>query len=209
MKGSREKDSLCLVSPSRQLRKNQSPENKMALLENDKPVTDFLFDTDEYPSDSSEEQKKVESSVLDLFRDFCGGVLVQDADEQQLDDCPVESLLKEVKLLRGKHVRYLKTGLRDLPGSFESLDANRPWLCYWIVHALALLEEEEIDPEISSQIVAFLSRCQCPSGGFGGGPGQYAHVAATYASVMTLCTLGTKEAYEVCCNTLHVFFFAN
>ena len=31
-------------------------------------------------------------------------------------------------------------------------------------------------------------------GGFGGGPGQIAHCAPTYASVLALCTTGTSEA---------------
>lgn len=39
-------------------------------------------------------------------------------------------------------------------------------------------------------------RCQCPDGGFGGGPGQYAHLAPTYAAVNTLCIIGTEEAYN-------------
>lgn len=43
----------------------------------------------------------------------------------------------------------------------------------------------------------FLARCQSPTGGFGGGPGQHAHLAPTYAAVNALCILGTQEAYNV------------
>lgn len=35
--------------------------------------------------------------------------------------------------------------------------------------------------ELASDIVGFLQRCQAPTGGFGGGPGQQAHLATTYA----------------------------
>nr|CAH7760194.1 unnamed protein product [Callosobruchus chinensis] len=39
-------------------------------------------------------------------------------------------------------------------------------------------------------------RCQSPDGGFGGGPGQYAHLASTYAAVLALVVLGTEEALD-------------
>ena len=32
---------------------------------------------------------------------------------------------------------------------------------------------------------------------FSGGPGQYPHLAPTYAAVNALCILATEEAYEV------------
>jgi len=38
---------------------------------------------------------------------------------------------------------------------------------------------------------------QSPTGGFGGGPGQDAHLATTYAAINTLAIIGTKEAYDV------------
>jgi len=42
--------------------------------------------------------------------------------------------------------------------------------------------------------VAFLARCRAPDGGFGGGPGQQAHLATTYAACAALCTLGGADA---------------
>jgi len=44
------------------------------------------------------------------------------------------------ELLRRQHVQYLHTGLGALPNGFVALDAGRPWICYWVVHALALLD---------------------------------------------------------------------
>lgn len=44
------------------------------------------------------------------------------------------------------------------------------------------------------QVTAFLSSCQHPQGGYGGGPGQLAHLAPTYAAVSALLTLGGQEA---------------
>ena len=44
------------------------------------------------------------------------------------------------------------------------------------------------------QVVAFLNSCQHPEGGYGGGPGQLAHLAPTYAAVSALLTLGGEDA---------------
>ncbi|RZC40958.1 protein farnesyltransferase subunit beta [Asbolus verrucosus] len=41
------------------------------------------------------------------------------------------------------------------------------------------------------------TKCQSPTGGFGGGPGHLPHLAATYAAVNALVTLGTEEAYNI------------
>lgn len=52
-------------------------------------------------------------------------------------------------------------------------------------------------PPVPGSVCQFLSRCQSPKGGFGGGPGQYPHLAPTYAAVNTLCIIGTEEAFGV------------
>mmetsp|Transcript_2720 Transcript_2720/g.7117 ORF Transcript_2720/g.7117 Transcript_2720/m.7117 type:complete len:439 (-) Transcript_2720:283-1599(-) len=97
---------------------------------------------------------------------------------------------------REKHIAYLLKGLEQLPSGFQALDASRPWLCYWIVHALDLLGHK-LPEELASRTVAFLKRCQDPSGGYCGGPhpGQIPHLAPTYAAVNALVIIGTDEAY--------------
>ena len=89
----------------------------------------------------------------------------------------------------------MRRGLSELSQGYECLDASRPWLVYWLLHSLELLGEE-LNEEEKAQIVGFLQRCQDPSGGFAGGPGQVAHLAPTYAAVNALCILGTKQALE-------------
>ncbi|KAL6136321.1 hypothetical protein ACLB2K_061617 [Fragaria x ananassa] len=84
-------------------------------------------------------------------------------------------------------------GLGILPASFSSLDANRPWMCYWILHSLALLGAP-VEDGLKNIIIDFLRRCQDKNGGFGGGPGQMPHLATTYAAVSALITLGGRRA---------------
>ncbi|XP_009758103.1 protein farnesyltransferase subunit beta isoform X1 [Nicotiana sylvestris] len=98
-----------------------------------------------------------------------------------------------LELQRDKHFDYLTRGLRKLGPSFSVLDANRPWLCYWILHSIALLGES-IDAKLENDAIDFLSRCQDKDGGYGGGPGQMPHLATTYAAVNSLITLGCPKA---------------
>nr|AHY82617.1 beta subunit of protein farnesyl transferase ERA1 [Hordeum vulgare subsp. vulgare] len=103
------------------------------------------------------EQMKVEARVADIYR--------------VLFDAAPNAKSTVLELWRDQHVEYLTKGLRHLAPSFHVLDANRPWLCYWMVHGLALLDET-LDDDLENDIVDFLSRCQDKHGGYGGGPGQ-------------------------------------
>ncbi|KAF4521030.1 hypothetical protein B566_EDAN002525 [Ephemera danica] len=101
-------------------------------------------------------------------------------------------------LYRQKHVAFLRRSIVHLSRAYECLDASRPWLCYWILHSLELLGAR-LAPNEATQVTQFLARCQSENGGFSGGPGQHPHLAATYAAVNALATIGTKEALEVVC----------
>lgn len=67
---------------------------------------------------------------------------------------------------------------------------------YWTIHSLELLNAP-IGVAHQKSCIELLARCQSPTGGFGGGPGQLPHLAPTYASVNALCTIGTPEALEL------------
>ncbi|XP_050037466.2 protein farnesyltransferase subunit beta [Dermacentor andersoni] len=148
------------------------------------------YNDDGHPTASSEEQKKVEKSVDGFFKATQAAVKLHEG-------CP--------RLQRERHVAFLMKGLSHLPQAYQDLDASRPWLCYWILHSLELLEVS-LYSEMKSSIAGFLGKCQHPEGGFSGGPGQQAHLAPTYAAVNALSILGTKEAYKVINrNTLYSF----
>lgn len=96
---------------------------------------------------------------------------------------------------RERHVKYLRSGLKGLAESFRVLDASRPWLIYWITHALDLMgaplsDDEREQQALRQSCLDTLRRCQHPEGGFGGGPGQLPHLAPTYAAVNCLAILG-------------------
>jgi protein farnesyltransferase subunit beta len=67
----------------------------------------------------------------------------------------------EIRLLRDKHAEYLTAGLsKDLVPGFVSLDASRPWICYWILHALYLLDKEPV--HLYPRVIATLASFQQP-----------------------------------------------
>ncbi len=41
--------------------------------------------------------------------------------------------------MKEKHKKFLLDSLNVLPSRLTSLDASRPWLCYWIAHSLNVL----------------------------------------------------------------------
>lgn len=96
---------------------------------------------------------------------------------------------------RIQHIKYLETSLRNLSTNYECLDSSRPWMIYWILNAAHLLNFRFPD-DLLHRVVKFLVKCRGPAGGFGGGPGQLAHLATTYAAVNALCIIGTKHAYD-------------
>jgi len=53
-----------------------------------------------------------------------------------------------VRLYRKKHEKFLKQGLEGCGRAYQALDASRPWLVYWCVHGLALLNTDISDYKI-------------------------------------------------------------
>lgn len=155
----------------------------MGILNGNIPFQQLRFKDDNLPTDSSIEQKRTEESVLEQFVPYA---------PNNPDKLPIDS----IELDRKKHIAYLKKGLAGLGRWGSALDASKPWLVYWIFHSLDLLEYNFDDTLIARSIATF-TNWQLPTGGFGGGNDQLAHLATTYAAVNALAITGTKEAYDV------------
>jgi len=101
-------------------------------------------------------------------------------------------------LNRRQCIDYISRGLRSLSAGYSSLDCSRTWICYWLSNSLNLLSAEmHLTRDVRSSLIAFLGSCQHRRGGFGGGPLQNAHLAATFGAIMALLSLGSREAYDV------------
>lgn len=117
-------------------------------------------------------------------------------DEIELDtEAPVLTCCPSLcQLGFESHAAYLLAGLMG-QGCHSSLDASRPWLVYWCVHGLDVLDKlhDKVSDELAMAIVQFIARCVNSEGGVGGGPGQQAHTAPTYAAVLSLCILSSHK----------------
>ena len=137
------------------------------------------------------EQEECEVACAKYLMDFEG---ISDEQAARMESAGMLDDRRRPRLMRERHVAYLMKGLGGLGGSYVALDASRPWLCYWVLHGMDLLDalpEEKID-----DCVATLARCRSPTGGYGGGPQQLAHCAPTYAASLAIAVLGTRRAYE-------------
>lgn len=67
------------------------------------------------------------------------------------------------------HIQYLKKHIHKLPEGFLVLDASRPWIIYWILNSLSLLNIS-IDESLNdhSNIINFLKSCHIKNSGFSG-----------------------------------------
>lgn len=120
---------------------------------------------------------------------------------------------------RDAHIRFLLKGLGTLSRGFTSLDASKPWICYWILHSLDLmnaLPPQEVlerwvclwtcfhrlrSPRNLMQrtlysVLDTLLLCQNETGGFGGGFGQLSHLATTYAAVNAIAIIGLQRGFD-------------
>ncbi|XP_065166844.1 protein farnesyltransferase subunit beta [Atheta coriaria] len=154
-----------------------------------------MFNHEHVITKTADEQLQVERNVKEVYDNYRRLTKV-------IENFPL--------LKREDHIRYLMNSIVYLPRTYECLDSARTWLCYWSLHSLSLLDHlNKMDAKVLSSMIKFLGKCQSPTGGFGGGPGQLPHLAATFASVNALCIIGTEEAYK-CINrqTLRTFLWS-
>lgn len=152
------------------------------------PTVDYLFETD-----TTEDQEDTLRECKPFFVN-----LEQLGDEELIHLRRVGLVHPEnlsICLLHEKHAEYMSRAFGSLSSAFVSLDSSRPWMLYWTLHGCDLLGDLPNNDTLNG-IVSTLQACWQPissdSGGFGGGPGQMAHCAPTYAAVLCLCIIATS-----------------
>lgn len=154
---------------------------------------DYLLETE-----TTEDQEDTERECKPFFVDLEGLPDPQIAHLRQTGLLALES--RQVCLMYEKHADYMKRAFGTLSHAFVSLDASRPWMLYWTLNGCDLLGDLP-DKNTLDGIITTLQTCwqqvDADSGGFGGGPGQMAHCATTYASVLALSILATTSDEDV------------
>ncbi|RUS21864.1 terpenoid cyclases/protein prenyltransferase alpha-alpha toroid [Endogone sp. FLAS-F59071] len=196
----------------------------MGVLDRETPLHLLSCNTDNLPTETSIVQNATEKSVAELFSVYRKETPLNLPIDEYVHQDPLcffiglfilhdlmQRVLSSILLDRDRHARYLRTGLNYLSKWLVALDASKPWLTYWILHSLDLLESE-ISPDIiqrylsigsfwnclyDSAGVSTMSKWQNPDGGFSGGPNQLSHLAPTYATINSIAIIGTEEAYAI------------
>ncbi|KAF9903819.1 hypothetical protein EC991_003267 [Linnemannia zychae] len=155
----------------------------MGVLHREEDLLTYGYKDDGIATDSSGIQLETEEGIRRVFFPYT-------------QESPMPLPIASIELRKLRHVKYVLGALDNLASHWSALDASKPWLCYWILHALDLLGYK-IPERIAVRAISTMRHIQSPTGGFGGGPGQEAHLATTYAAINTLAIIGTKEAYDV------------
>lgn len=101
------------------------------------------------------------------------------------------------KLNKKLHVEKLMEGLtQPLASNYCKLVPAQTWCIYWITHSLNLLDQAQSLDNYKDDIISFIKECAHKDGGYGGGPGQIAHLATTFAAINSLITTASPEALE-------------
>lgn len=137
-------------------------------------------------------------SIPDLHR-------VQITDLRRLGLLDPNSESTAIQLIRQKHAAFLTRPLRFkenmmLPSSYMSLDSSKPWILYWTLQGLDLIDRLPTEDETLVGVVKTLESCwtNCSEneedgGGFGGGYGQLPHCATSFAAVSALCIIAGND----------------
>ncbi|KIJ62500.1 hypothetical protein HYDPIDRAFT_176566 [Hydnomerulius pinastri MD-312] len=93
-------------------------------------------------------------------------------------------------LQKAQHLQFLVRNLtQGFPSRYTSQDASQPWLLYWTLQSFSVMGVA-MDPDNKQKAINTILAWQHPEGGFGGGPGQAAHLLPTYAAVCALAIVG-------------------
>ncbi|EIW78087.1 terpenoid cyclases protein prenyltransferase [Coniophora puteana RWD-64-598 SS2] len=93
-------------------------------------------------------------------------------------------------LQRNAHLQFLVRNLtQGFPERYVSQDASQPWLLFWTLQSFSVARVG-LDPGNKQRAIDTILAWQHPDGGFGGGPGQAAHLLPTYAAVCALAIVG-------------------
>ncbi|KAG7443637.1 terpenoid cyclases/Protein prenyltransferase [Guyanagaster necrorhizus] len=130
--------------------------------------------TDAYPTSTSHIQRETEELLLKHLP------LPRNDDTKAL----------YLELHKTKHMQWLVRNLaQGFPARYVSQDASQPWLMFWTLQAFSILGVA-LDPGNKQRAIDTILTWQHPDGGFGGGPGQAAHLLPTYAAVCALAIAG-------------------
>merc|ERR1712232_1248808 len=123
----------------------------------------------------------------------------EEDNKKEQDEKESNNELFDILLLRTKHINYCIKGMtKRLHSNYTSLDASHPWMIYWLLHSLDLLNGiPNNNKDMLMNIITTIDNYwNDDTGGFSGGYFQLSHCAPTYAAVLALVIIATNECNE-------------
>ncbi|KAI3405579.2 RAM1 [Candida oxycetoniae] len=103
------------------------------------------------------------------------------------------SMVPSLSFRRMDHLKYvIKKLTSPMMAAYKSLDANHPWMMYWLLNSNCVIKQKtkkfSITDEILDLVNDKIQRCIVDNGngGIAGGANQIGHVASSYAAILTL-----------------------
>ena len=136
--------------------------------------------------------------------------ILQESTERILaSHVPTSASEANYELKKNTHIQFIaRAMLQGFPSKYIGQDASQPWLIFWNLESFSILQVG-LDSGLKQRLAQSSSpltncpsyradyraidtvlACQHPDGGFGGGPGQTAHLLPTYAAVCALAIAG-------------------
>ena len=105
------------------------------------------------------------------------------------------------------HANYLMDSLKFIGVNMMGYDVTHSWLVFYITNGLYLLNQNDfqLTEEMTDKCIDFLEYCKT-DGAFGGGDGQVAQLAPTYAAFLSILNLGEKAYYLIDKEEMYQFF---
>ena len=100
-------------------------------------------------------------------------------------------------LLLGKSICGTVDVDSEIGARFYRFDASKPWLMYWMIHSISLLDGENSRQFKGSCGGNTIKISKRRHRWFWGGYFQLSHCAPTYSGVLALMSIGTEKAYEI------------
>ena len=143
-------------------------------------------------SSATEDAVQIRRLITELFSHAGDGEYRPESAHEFEDD--------DLELNRAKHSLYAYSMISNFPSWMVGQDSGQPWFLYWLTNTIELCNFNAIalTPQLKTAACSFLRQCHNnETGGFSGCPGLQTHIASTYSAVLSICNIGTQEAYDI------------
>lgn len=125
----------------------------------------------------------------------------------------LETYIKNPELILNtpRHLQFVMEALYGTFPGLYPLDANHPWMVYWLINSFKLFTgDERLDQDTIELVNEKISHCIVDDGkgGIAGGANQLGHIASTYAGILSLVDVGNYRLLNKLRRNLYGWFMS-